>query len=111
MRAIIILGLSLVPVLAALPWDSVAQEQLSCQEYLANPDASRDRIVGSFLWLTLKQRGDGMTPNAAGTLIAIISPLRGMVDETCAGGGPVTKAAATVIFPVVEMALGDPEVR
>ena len=92
---------------------AIAEESLSCKEYLGNHEGSRDRIVGSFLWVILDNQRDKVTPNAAGTLISTVPEMRAMVDTGCRADEEVAVSvvAASVIFPFVQAALTDPEIR
>ena len=95
------------------PLLAIAEESLSCKEYLGNHEGSRDRIVGSFLWVILDNQRDKVTPNAAGTLISTVPEMRATVDTGCAENMEtrVFLVAASVIFPFVQAALTDPEIR
>ncbi len=92
---------------------AIAEESLSCKEYLGNHEGSRERIIGSFLWVILDDQRDKVTPNAAGTLISTVPEMRAMVDAGCSADKEtrVFSVAASVIFPFVQAALTDPEIR
>ena len=92
---------------------AAGEESLSCKEYLGNHQGSRDRIIGSFLWVILDNQRDKVTPNAAGTLISTVPEMRAMVDAGCSADKEtqVFSVAASVIFPFVQAALTDPEIR
>lgn len=111
---------ALVALLAACQDDSRragalhahGQEAMACETYLANSEASRDRIVGSFLWVGLKKDAERVTPNQAGTLIATVPEMRVMVDQACTKGGPSYPLyeAAFVVHTFIA-ASEDPEIR
>ena len=88
------------------------QEALSCETYRTNQDRSRDRIVGSYLWVWLKRDAERVTPNQAGSLIVMVPTMRAIVDAECAtAGGDITPIVAKVMRPFYTAAMSDREIR
>ena len=85
---------------------------MTCATYMGDQEGSRNRIVGMFLWVLLRQLPD-VTPNQAGTLIALTPTFRALMDAECTGepGRAISAVAAKVIQPFATAALSDPEIR
>ncbi len=90
---------------------ALGEERMTCATYLGDQEGSRNRIVGMFLWVLLRQLD--VTPNQAGTLIALTPTFRALMDAECAGepGRSISAVAAKVIQPFAAAALSDPEIR
>ena len=86
---------------------------MTCGTFLSDHEGSRERIVGSFLWVLLTQVSDRVTPNQAGSLIGVVPEMRAMMDNECAGepSRQVSAVAAKVIKPFFTAALTDPEIK
>ena len=90
---------------------ALGEERMTCATYMGDQEGSRDRIVGMFLWVLLRQLD--VTPNQAGTLIALTPTFRALMDAECTGepGRSISAVAAKVIQPFATAALADPEIR
>ena len=90
---------------------ALGQGPMTCATYMGDEEGSRDRIVGMFLWVLLRQLD--VTPNQAGTLIALTPTFRALMDAECTGepGRAISAVAAKVIQPFATAALADPEIR
>jgi hypothetical protein len=111
-----VLGFALCVGAAAIPGvaRSEGEFQMTCKGCLAEAGGSRDRIVGSSLWVWLKANAENVAPNQAGSLIAIAPSLRTSAANACKAevAGPLlVPTLGVTLTPAIEAALRDPKIR